>query len=396
MIGEISTEHPDRVPARWAASGSAATPLEHPPVVGDPNGWGSPFLHDLNDAGTAVGTVWRTELDEYGVPVDLGTRPGRWEASGTALTELGLLRANSEGLQVGAAHAINSAGIAVGVSGKNNLDGSNAGWSAVRWEASGTAATELGNLGTARNYGLYPDGWTESFAFAVNSAGTAVGYANVYDEAGQLLRQHAPVRWDPSGTATELGQLAVNADASVVWSPAALNDVGTAVGWARKARDDGVLVGTRAVRWDASGPEAIELGNLGTSFGITYSEALAVNATGTAVGFADTYSATDAFLGEHAVYWGDDTIAIDLNTLIDRSSGWVLSRALEISDTGWIVGFGAFDADGAGGQAAYFRHFLMHVPATAVPEPTAVTLFILGGLGLCGVITARRRWRKCV
>ena len=380
---------PDRQnqPARWATSSTAATILDHPYTNAD---WSAnfSFLSDLNDAGTAVGAVYKFVFDEYGVPVDLGTRPGRWGGSGTAVTELGLLRANPEGLQVGAAHAINAAGVAVGFSGKINPDGSNAGWSAVRWDASGTAATELGNLGTARNYGLYPDNWTESAAFAVNSAGMAVGYANVYDDGGQLLRQHAPVRWDPSGTATELGQLAVNADASVTWSPAALNDAGTAVGWVKKVRDDGILAGTRAVRWEASGAEAIELGNLGTSFGITYSEAMAINAAGTAVGFAGRYSATDAFLGERAVYWGDDTIAIDLNTLIDPSSGWVLNRALEISDTGWIVGFGTFDADGAGGQGAYFRHFLMQVPATAVPEPGSAVLL---GLGAVNLAMRRRR-----
>ena len=85
--------------------------------------------------------------------------------------------------------AINSTGVVVGFSGKNHPDGSDAGWSAVRWDASAVGATELGNLGMAAAdpFGT-PAGRTESYAFAVNSAGTAVGYANVYDNAGQLLR----------------------------------------------------------------------------------------------------------------------------------------------------------------------------------------------------------------
>jgi hypothetical protein len=93
-----------------------------------------------------------------------------------------------------------------------------------------------------------------------------------------------------------------------------------------------------------------------------------VNAAGTAVGWAAAnWNDTGTRYEEHPVYWGADDIAIDLNTLIDPESGWLLlERALDISDTGWIVGTGLFDADGAGEQRAYRRHFLMQVPATAV------------------------------
>ena len=390
VIGEIgSVQNDDRRPARWNGSGTAATALEHPPVIGHPNGWLSPFLYDLNDAGTAVGTVWRTGVDANGGPADLGTRPGRWDASGSALTELGLLRANAEGLQSGEARAINAAGVAVGYSGKSDDAGNALGEWAVRWDASG-AVTELGNLGTgAADFYGNPAGRTQSFAFAVNISGTAMGYCNVYDHAGQLLRQHAPVRWDSSGAATELEQLPVHAGASVTWSPAALNDAGTVVGWAHRVGGDGFLDGTRAVRWDGTGTAATELGTLGTdSFGRTFSEALAVNDAGTAVGFAESFSSTGTFVGEHAVYWGDDALAIDLNTLIDPTDGWVLNRALAISDTGWIAGNGMFDPDGPGGQAAYSRHFLMHVPAT-VPEPGAglLVLIAIGSLAR----RARRR-----
>jgi hypothetical protein len=285
-----------------------------------------------------------------------------------------MLAPSSEGLNSGSARAVNAAGVAVGVSGKADTAGNPLGWRAVRWDASGTVATELGNLGTTANYGQYPDGWTESYATAINSAGTAIGYLNVYDESGQLLRQHAPVRWDAFGTPTELGSIGSNIPQ--IWdSPAALNDAGTAVGWTFII--DPTYRGTRAVRWDASGTAATELGNLGTAaFGGTESEAVAVNASGTAVGWAAAnWDATGSRYEEHAVYWGADNLAIDLNTLIDPGSGWLrLERALEISDTGWIVGTGIFDPDGQGGQATYRRHFLMLVPATAVPEPSSVML----------------------
>lgn len=52
-------------------------------------------------------------------------------------------------------------------------------------------------------------------------------------------------------------------------------------------------------------------------------------------------------------------------TLIDPASGWLLSNAYAVSDTGWIAGDGYFDPDGPGGQEAYGRLFLLQVPETA-------------------------------
>src|SRR5215208_5400734 len=73
---------------------------------------------------------------------------------------------------------------------------------AFRLDASGSAATELGNLGTNSQ------GITNSYAAAINAAGVAVGYAQKF--TGTLLGEKA-VRWDPSGSvATELGNLGTN------------------------------------------------------------------------------------------------------------------------------------------------------------------------------------------
>ena len=92
-------------------------------------------------------------------------------------------------------------------------------------------------------------------------------------------------------------------------------------------------------------------------------DVFAINDAGIAVGYADDYDGSGTNLGERAVYWGLDGLAVDLNTLINPVSGWTLNRATAISNTGWIGGSGAFDPDGAGGQAAYARLFLMQVPA---------------------------------
>lgn len=363
------------LPARWAPSAATATILEHPSQI---YGYASPY--DLNDAGTGVGLVSRSYFNEFNQKVDLGTRPARWDGAGTALTELGTLGTNVDGYTQAGVRAINAAGSTVGNVQKYDAAGNFFGTWPVRWNASGVAATALGHIGTT------PDGITEGDAFAINRVGTALGYVNVYDDSGQFLRLHAPVRWDASGKATELGNL--GGDATVRRSPAALNDAGTAVGWANKLTLSGAR-DARAVRWDASGTAATELGNLGIDiYGLATSFPWAVNGSGTAVGEAEYVNAAGMPGGDHAVYWGTDTKAVDLNTLIDPNSGWDLRVALEISNTGWIVGEGLFDPDGLGGQDAYSRTFLIQVPAS-VPEPGAGLVLML--IGACSL--ARRGHR---
>ena len=160
----------------------------------------------------------------------------RWDGSGTAAVELGNLGTNFPTVTTVTAHAqaINTAGIAVGYARK--WDGSvNKGYRAVRWDASATAATELGNLGTD------PSGVTYSLANAINDAGTAVGVARKYDGSGSDMGLRA-VRWDASGTAaTELANLGAN-NSSMATVPLAINNAGTAVGFVAKYDENGYIV----------------------------------------------------------------------------------------------------------------------------------------------------------
>ena len=137
-------------------------------------------------------------------------------------------------------------------------------------------------------------------------------------------------------------------------------------------------MGDRAVRWDAGGTAAAELGNLGTDpSGSTAAFAGAINDSGLAVGYAQKYVG-GVDMGMHATCWGLDNVVVDLNDLIDPAGGWVLRNAGAVSDTGWIAGWGEFDPDGPGGADAYQRLFLVQIP-----EPTALVLLALGGvLGL--------------
>lgn len=69
---------------------------------------------------------------------------------------------------------------------------------------------------------------------------------------------------------------------------------------------------------------------------------------------------------------------VDLNSLIDPNSGWILQDATAINDNGQIAGFGLFN-----GQT---RAFLLN----AAPEPSAPCILAIG-LGALGLLVARKR-----
>jgi len=60
---------------------------------------------------------------------------------------------------------------------------------------------------------------------------------------------------------------------------------------------------------------------------------------------------------------------IDLNTLIDPSLGWTLSKAYSINDNGWIVGYGR-------NPAGFSRAYLL------IPEPFTLSILAAGALVL--------------
>ena len=357
---------------RWDAATGAATELGDLGTSGA--GYTTSRAYALNDAGTAAG-----EARKYESGNDKGVRAVRWDAAAGAATELGNLGADGSGVTYSFAFALNDAGTAAGVADKYE-SGTFRGTCAVRWDASTGAATELGNLGADSA------GNTYSRAYALNDAGTAAGIADKY-ESGSFKGARA-VRWDASGAAaTELGNLGTSGAGYTTSLAYAVNDAGTAVGYADKYVS-GSFKGLRAVRWDASTGAATELGDLGTSgAGVTSSLAYALNDAGIAVGSARDYDEAGTLLGNRAVAWGLDGVAIDLNTLLSPADAalWTLTEARGISDGGWITGIGTFDPDGAGGDNAYNRLFLLDA-SHLVPEPASLALLALGGL-----LLARRR-----
>jgi hypothetical protein len=351
---------------RW--DGSSAAGIELRNLGTDGSGSTRSIAYAVNNNGMAVGFA-----NKYVDGTNYGPRAVRWNGSVADAIELENLGTNRNGYTDCRAYAVNDSGTAVGWALKHTSDTSFS-YRAVRWDGSGTSATELDNLGTDSR------GFTVVRAFAVNNSGTAVGSAFKF-VSGRWFAERA-VRWDGSGaTATELGVPPSSLDNSTSRA-FAVNDSGTAVGYALTGMP-GIYLGARAVRWGGSGTTATQLGDLGTDdMGYTETIAYAVNSNGIAVGSADRY-VSGRNSGTHAVAWMSDGLAIDLNKLIDPASGWELVRAHSISDTGWITGFGVFDADGPGGEPSFGRLFVMQIP-----EPSTLLLSI--GLE-CALAHRRRR-----
>jgi autotransporter-associated beta strand protein len=336
---------------RWDASGAA---FELAPLSLTSTGFTTAEAMAVNAGGTAVGSSAQYDGDD----TLMGTRPVRWDAAG-AVTELGNLGLTG-GFTLGVALAINDANTAVGWVDKPGWGGISVGKRAVRWDASG-AVTELDNLGVDIN-----GQDTTTLAFAVNAVGTAVGWAAKFVDNGSTYLGNRAVRWDAPGKAvTELGTLGESSIGRASGIAYAVNDAGTAAGYAEKY-DSGTLVGTRAVRWAALGGAATELGNLGLDVNnSTSASAYAVNSAGSAVGYAQKYDGSHSYVGDRAVIWLPDASAIDLNDLgvapVSGGGTWTLTTARALSADGWVAGSGTFDPDGGGPLASYLRHWVTQV-----------------------------------
>ena len=363
---------------RWEGPGTEATPLGG--LGGNSAGISFSYPTDINAAGTAVG--YAEKFDVTGSAI--GYRPIRWDAGSSAATELETFGADAFGSTFGYAGAINDAGTAVGYSDKYSPTGIYQGTRAVRWHAGGNAASELPTLSSASNL-------SADYALAINSSGAAVGYSYEVDSNGFFLSIH-PVRWSADGmTVTALDRLGLGGDFDFAYA-LDINDAGDAIGLSYVTDGQGNPTALQGLRWDGSGTEVTALQGLAT-FGQS-SSASRINAAGIAVGTVGFFDQSIFnVVPDGAVYWGDDGVPVDLNTLIDPLSGWYLLSASAISDSGWITGYGQFDPDGFGGQPAYDRLFLMHVPATAVPEP-GTFLLVFAGVG--GLMTWGGRRQRSV
>lgn len=295
--------------------------------------------------------------------------------SGGVMTDLGTLGgANS------AAASVNNAGVVVGTSD----------WSSGYWHGFRYSGGQLTDLGVYSSY--------YSYASGINDSGTIVG--SVWTTGN---KDHAAFYSD--GHWTDLGTLGGNYS-----SAAAINSSGTIVGWSDLSygthafiyqagvmtdlgtfggsvsygldiNDSGVVVGYGSTPDDhyyqAFRHSDGVMNCLGT-LGGAYSYANAVNSSGVIVGSAD-YNVN----GDHHAFRYSGGLMIDLAPYLLPIGLTGFSEALDINDRGDIVGT-AYDAQG-----------LEHAFLLAVPEPSSMTVLILGAVtfGLRHRVAAARSCR---
>jgi len=190
-------------------------------------------------------------------------------------------------------------------------------------------------------------GGTMSYAYGINDSGQVVGRSNLPGD----MSEHAFL-WS-NGQMTDLGTLGGRRSEAF-----AINNGGQVVGGAYTiGADPRFQHAFRTAPNQPINPATDDLGTLGGWESLAYG----INDRGQVVG----YAYTDAS-GGHAVYnaflYSGSGPMLDLNNLIDPASGWTLTGATGINDSGQIVGYGTHS-----GQE---HTFLM----TPIPEPSTFAL----------------------
>jgi probable HAF family extracellular repeat protein len=251
-------------------------------TLGGPYSW----AFGINNSGQVVG--WSYTTDAYS--------PHAFLYSGGVLHDLGTLGGSfSEG------HGINDSEDVVG-------------WSDTTGDATRRAFLYSGGI----MHDLGTLGGSNSWAYAINDFGKIAGEAFKSGDTASHAFLYS------GGTMTDLGTL--GGDSSVAYG---VNDGGQVVGGAQHTPS---FAATHAFLY--SGGVMHDLGTLGGQFAYAY--AYGINNSGLVVGVAETDTGPT---GNHAFFYSGGVMT-DLNDLLSSGSGWELTEAQAINNSGQIVGTG--------------------------------------------------------
>ncbi|MGA2061155.1 MAG: PEP-CTERM sorting domain-containing protein [Thermoguttaceae bacterium] len=312
------------------------------------------FLYDSGTM-TNLGTVCRTQMPYYPASV------------ATAINDSGQIVGYAQNTDGGCCAFLYSNGTVTSLHAPNNVltwaNDINAGG-----QAAITASTTIPDWSDGYNYGFIYNSsngtWTNlgtlpgglnCDAIAINTAGQVAGDADLDGN-----RTFVPAIYS-SGTLNRVDSLPGRRV-----STASLPDCYTS-----DINDNEQMVGV-----SASGGFLYSNGTttyLGTLAGQT-AYPWSINSSGTVVGIAGApYGPGRAFI------YSNGTMT-DLNSLINPGLGFTLVGAMDINDSGWIVGYGA-------NVAGHEHAFLL----TPIPEPSTLVLFGVGGISLLAYTWRRRK-----
>jgi probable HAF family extracellular repeat protein len=223
---------------------------------------------------------------------------------------------------------------------------------------------------------------TNGQAFGINDYGQVVGYAagRAFLYSGGMMKDLGTLgglsaqAFDINNNGQVVGQAQTSslAEHAFLYSGGMMKDLGT-LPESYTSEAHGINSNGQVVGWCSnlgspddhsflySGGAMKDLGTLGGS-GPTW--AFAINDSGQVVGRSTTPSN-----GSHAFLYGNGSM-VDLNTLISTNSGWVISSANDINNSGQIAAVGVFNGSSS-------SHALLLEP---IPEPATCALFALASL----------------
>lgn len=209
---------------------------------------------------------------------------------------------------------------------------------------SGNQHAILWTNGVPKDLGVL-NGAIGSYPRAINDLGAVVGYS------GGNLGSY-PFIWQ-NGVMSQLG--------SAIMDPFSINSVGDVVGWSSERpvlRDSSGnmthLSAANGYAYDINDAKQVvgRHASGGTVKGFLWQKGVLETLplpVGSSIAFPNSINSSGVMVGagafqdlDRAVLW-DNSLVYDLNTLIPAGTGWVLTRAWDINDSGQIVGEGTYN-----------------------------------------------------